>query len=320
MSRSDRDPLFFPPSKYPDEADSEQPEYSAEPDPAGQQRGLRLVIVGGAIILVIFFAVMRWSSIGATWSDLRALGGSSSAKLSDKEIAALDRMSPQEQAERLLDRAVNHTAGATDQIFRRADSWRGQLQKTAVLQRLESAAFDANDLAVRAAAIEVELAAAAIPKETASVDRLIPQTEPGNPQRTLALWELGLLASRGIEPVRARQTLLAYLHDPQEEVRYWAVQGLAFTGQDESVPALLEALHNDPAPRIREAAAHDLARAGMLTHDQRLTAVPQLLSFTDDPALDATTRTLVFQTLRDLTAQNLPDDPAAWHRWWNASR
>jgi HEAT repeat protein len=317
MSRSDRDPLFFPPNKYPEDGDSEPPEYSAETDPRTQQRGLRLVILGGAVVLVLFFLAMRWASIGATWSDLRALGSASPAKLSDRDLAAFDRMPPQEQAERLLDRALAHSSGATDQLFARADSWRGQLQKTATLQRLESAAFDANDLTLRAAAIEVELAALKVPKEAASVTRLIPQAEPGQPQRTLALWELGLLAARGVEPVRARQALLAYLHDPQEEVRAWAVQGLAFTGQDESIPPLLEALHNDPAARLREAAARDLGHAGMLTHDQRLTAVPALLGFTDDPALDPATRALIFQTLREITGQSLPADPAAWRKWWD---
>ena len=39
---------------------------------------------------------------------------------------------------------------------------------------------------------------------------------------------------------------------------------------------------HDPAKQVRERAAVNIARSGMLTGEQRLTAVPQLLNLLDD--------------------------------------
>ena len=47
-----------------------------------------------------------------------------------------------------------------------------------------------------------------------------------------------------------------------------------------------------------------------LNQDQRKKAIPELLKYADDPALDAQTHGWVYQALRDITAQNLPNEPA----------
>jgi hypothetical protein len=70
---------------------------------------------------------------------------------------------------------------------------------------------------------------------------------------------------------------------------------------------------------IRERAACGLAQSGMLSQEQRRSAVPKLLDFADDPALDAQTHEWVFQALRDITGKSLPRDPAAWRSWYNTS-
>jgi hypothetical protein len=75
--------------------------------------------------------------------------------------------------------------------------------------------------------------------------------------------------------------------------------------------------NDEPNPGIREQAACGLAQSGMLSEKQRRTEVPTLLDFTEDPALDLTTREWVFQALRDITGQNLPHDPTAWRNWYN---
>jgi hypothetical protein len=51
MGRSDRDPLFFPPSKYGDEGEPE--EYSAEVDVEEQQKGLKAVLFFGLLLLLV---------------------------------------------------------------------------------------------------------------------------------------------------------------------------------------------------------------------------------------------------------------------------
>jgi hypothetical protein len=99
-------------------------------------------------------------------------------------------------------------------------------------------------------------------------------------------------------------------------IRYWAVEGLSFLGSDQVVAQLLDVFDDDPSAMIRERAACSLAQSGMRNETQRWRAVPRLLEFTSDGALDAETRGWVFQALRDVTGQWPPPDLWAWKRWY----
>jgi len=79
-------------------------------------------------------------------------------------------------------------------------------------------------------------------------------------------------------------------------------------------------MHDDPSPLVRERAACNLAQSGMLTGEQRRGAIPTLLLYFDDRSLDAATHAWTYHALRDITAQNLPDDSAAWRKWYEGSR
>jgi hypothetical protein len=137
--------------------------------------------------------------------------------------------------------------------------------------------------------------------------------------RANALWFIGLLGSRGVEPERAARIILDSIRDSNENVRYWAVEGLSYLGTDETIQPLLDVFRYDPSPQIRERGACSLAQSGMLSEKQRRTAVPKMLDFAEDPALDPETRKWVFQALRDITGQTLPHDAAAWRNWYNSS-
>ena len=102
-------------------------------------------------------------------------------------------------------------------------------------------------------------------------------------------------------------------------IRYWAVEGLAYLAIDASIAPLLDSFHDDPSPLIRERAACGLAQSGMFSAAQRRTAVPRLLDFAIDGALDAETHTWVFQALRDITGQSLPHDARRWREWYEAT-
>jgi HEAT repeat protein len=181
-------------------------------------------------------------------------------------------------------------------------------------------ALNSDDLRVRAAAIEVDLAGRNVEKTSASVEGLeAPARDGEQGPRANALWDIALLGNRGIEPGRAAQTLLASMHDPNVNIRYWAVEGLAYLGTDETIAPLLQVFHDDASPMIRERAACGLAQSGMLSEKQRRTAVPQLLDFADDASLDPETHKWVFQALRDISGQSLPHDPAAWRNWYNSN-
>jgi hypothetical protein len=113
--------------------------------------------------------------------------------------------------------------------------------------------------------------------------------------------------------------LTAHLKDSDEDARRWAVEGLALVGTTPTIVPLLEAMHNDPSAMVRERAACSLAESGMLSHEQRLAAVPQLISYSDDPALDAQTHAWAFQALADITKQRLPNDSTAWRNWYQTA-
>src|SRR5262249_15413789 len=106
--------------------------------------------------------------------------------------------------------------------------------------------------------------------------------------------------------------------DPNENIRYWAVEGLAYLGTDDVIAPLLEIFHDDPSAMIRERAACGLAQSGMLSAEQRRRAVPRLIEYAEEPSLDGETRKWAFQALRDITGQTLPHDAAAWRDWYRA--
>ena len=87
-------------------------------------------------------------------------------------------------------------------------------------------------------------------------------------------------------------------------------------GTDGSIDPLLSILAHDSSPKIRERAACNLARSGMLNGEQRLTAVPQLLNLLDDDSLDTETQDLVYAVLHSVTGASFGKDPEVWREWW----
>jgi len=237
-------------------------------------------------------------------------------KLSEHNIEWLQTQPPQNQMEFLLGAAVNHDVGATSLIANMVDGWRGKLHRTQRWEGLQDTALYSNDLRVRAAAIEINLAVVNLAKTDEGADRLIESARkyPGN--RPYAAWELGMLANRGIETTRIHELLAEWIHDPNQQTRFWSVEGLAHFGTDDTIKNLLDVFRNDPALDVRERAGCSLAKSGMLTRGQRMKAVPGLIELGDDPSLDATTRSWVYQALREITNVNLPNDPAAWRNWY----
>ena len=295
------------------------------PGRANPRRGVAIVAVvagmlGGALFLGTGNAQAAWQEI----AQLLSLHGkpvpASANVLSEHEVEGLDQMTPQSQAQLLLERSVNHYRGANDQIAERVSRWRGKIELDQQLRSLFMTALNSDDLRVRAAAIEVDLAARNLEKDSTAIDQLEHDARFGEQgPRANALWDIGLLGNRGVEPGRAAEILMASVHDENVNIRSWAVEGLAYLGTDETVAPLLQVFHDDASPMIRERAACGLAQSGMLSEKQRRSAVPKLLDFADDAALDAETHKWVFQALRDITGQNLPHDPAAWRNWYSSN-
>jgi HEAT repeats len=237
--------------------------------------------------------------------------------LSEHEIDALDAMSPQAQAELLLERSINHYRGANEQIAARVARWRGRITVDKRLRELFMTAINSDDLTVRVAGIEVDIAGRNLVKDRSTVDRLEPAALRGDQgARANALWDLALIGNRGVEPDRIFEIIMGSIRDDNQNVRYWAIESLAFLATDRTIAPLLDTFHDDPSPQIRERAACGLAQSGMFTASQRWAAVPALLNFAFDGSVQGDTREWVFQALRDITGQNLPHDAGRWRDWY----
>lgn len=293
-------------------------------EPGGRRRVPLIALLGTIFLLAL---AVKSGSAQSVWQRISAfitLGGkpepASANVLSEHEIEGLDEMPPQSQADLLLERSINHYRGANEQIAARVDRWRGRIQLDQQLNSLFMTALNSDDLRVRAAAIEIDLATRNLEKSPATIDRLESDARYGGQgPRANALWDIALLGNRGVEPQRALEILLASVQDGNQNIRYWAVEGLAYLGSDETVEPLLRVFHDDPSANIRERAACGLAQSGMLGERQRRTAVPRLLDFAEDGSLDPQTREWAFQALRDITGQSLPHDAATWRNWYNSN-
>src|SRR5271155_2254098 len=310
-------------------------------------RALHSVAMMAGVAFALLFAI--GGGPVAVWGKTTGLFSSrpdsqlSTAELSETD---LDNQRPQKQAELLLERAVSRSAADPSQIQAqiesRSDAWRGHLQWDSQLGDLTTVALNSNDLSVRASAIEVQLAAYGLTKTESTVDAMVRQADSrDHRQKIWALWALGLLGNRGVEADRVVHVLAAHLKDPgknsntdrnrdrnnekerdsdkDEDARRWAVEGLALVGTTPTIAPLLQTMRNDPSPVVREHAACSLAQSGMLSREQRLIAVPQLIDSSADPALDAQTRAWAFQALADITKQHLPNDSEAWRSWYQTS-
>jgi hypothetical protein len=232
------------------------------------------------------------------------------------DVEAISHMAPQQQAERLLELAIKRPDQSLGLIHKNLDSWRGHLEDTEQLFHLVLAALDSNDPRVRVAAVEIDLVANNLRKSPQSLAKLLHQIHNDPDSRYLALWRLGALGNRGVEPSTVLTTLLRYSHDSNQQTRFWAVEGLAMLGTTESIDPLLSILAHDPAKQVRERAATNIARSGMLTGEQRLTAVPQLLNLLDDDSIDSATLDLVYASLQVITGASFGKNPEAWREWW----
>ena len=240
-------------------------------------------------------------------------------QLSEVERDMVDHMAPQQQAERLLQYAISHHRGATDEIKARVGQWRGQIKQTDSLVTLMDVAMNGDDLRVRAACFEIDLAVANLAKNAEAADSLL-QLAESDPQRAeFVIWYLGRLANRGVEVDRIHSQLRVWAHSEKEPIRLRAVSAIADIGTDDTVPDLVEAFHHDPAFRVRiDAAGCGLAHCGMLTRAQRMQSVPGLIEMVEDQKLDVETVKYGYRALREITDQEVGDEPTLWREWYAA--
>ena len=225
----------------------------------------------------------------------------------------------QAEAEQILAKVAAGDSAAADQLLFQSPNWTGKTHRTPRSEQLVSTALNLPDLHAREAAVQAELALDGIPLNASGVSQV--QQAVGNPtQRTWALWMLGALGNRGVDPVHTAKTIESYLTDPDVASRAAAVDALALVATDETVPMLLDRFRNDPSPVVQERAACDLAESGMYTYPQRMTAAASLVAWLDDPALNAQQHGWIVQALGDISGKHLGTDSGAWRDWYKGVR
>jgi hypothetical protein len=284
--------------------------------------GLAFLVLAGASA----FAGFQTGKVKSAWAKLEKASPLPIAFISgetkpaanpiEPERVNVAGLTPQQQAEALLESAIRRRPESLELIRQSVDSWRGHLQSTDRLFDLVLTALKSEDLKVRGAALDIDLAANNLAKSRASILRLEREIRDDPFQRPFALWRLGALGNRGVQPKFILTRLVAYSHSRDEQTRFWAVEGLAMLGTDAAVDPLLDRFAHDPSARVRQRAACGLAQTGMLTREQRLAAVPDLLNLLDDDALGSDTRSWVYGALRMITGEVLGNDTHAWQEWW----
>jgi hypothetical protein len=225
----------------------------------------------------------------------------------------------QKDAEQLLQQLAAGDSHAADRILTESGNWTGKTQRTANATQWITMALNLPDLHAREAALQAELALDGVTQDDSGL-RAMEQAVSNPDQRAWALWMLGALGNRGVDPVHAAKVIGAYLSDPAVDVRASAVNGLALLGTDETIPMMLDRFRNDPSPVVQERAACALAESGMYTHEQRMTAAASLVSWLDDSLITGQQRAWTVQALHDISGQNLGSDSAAWRDWYTGTR
>jgi hypothetical protein len=135
--------------------------------------------------------------------------------------------------------------------------------------------------------------------------------------RPAALYFLGMLAGRGVAYDKIHPVLLDYAkHDPDPNVRQWAVEGMRYLGKDEALHELFESFTEDPSDKVRERAGCNISDCGNFTRVQRMRMVPEFLRLISDSSTNAQMRTWSFMALREITDANVPSDPQTWQAWY----
>ena len=222
-------------------------------------------------------------------------------------------------AEQLLTKAATGDAQAATDVLEHAPEWTGQTQRTPRSEQLVTAILNQRDLHIREAGVRAELALDGVPANTTGLDQV--KMSLGNPQqRVWALWMLGALANRGVDPDHTSKMIETYLTDPDVQVRAAAVDAMALVATLETVPMMLDRFRNDPSPVVQERAACDLAESGMYTHAQRMNAAASLVGWVDDSLLSSQQRAWAVQALGDISGQHFGNDAAAWRRWYESAK
>lgn len=297
----------------------DQPANAANAPVVPESAGVpKFLTTQGSKLLIAYAAVIL---VGAGMIRLAYLSKGSLVNSSTRTMRTRRGLntSAQNEIEGLLARVAAGDRAAASDVLERAPSWMGKVQRSTSTSRSIDIAFNLPDLHQREASIEATLVLDGVPKSDAGI-RMMEAQLPTTVGRPWALWMLGALGHRGVDPVHTAKMIGAYIDNPDANTRAAAVNALAVLATDETIPMLLDRFRNDPSLVVEERAACSLAESGMYTHEQRMVAAATLVGWLDDSLLSGQQRTWTIQALADISHQNFGNDSAAWRNWYESAR
>lgn len=253
-------------------------------------------------------------------SQRKSIGRIAYAPLNDDDVQRIQQLPMQEQAEELLERAIEHDPRALDLFEQNIGSpeWLGNIKLTERMKELERRSEFSSDLRVRYANADLNLSMDGWQKNDDGADKLIERARSDAQYRASAVYFMGMMAGRGVAYDRLYPVLLEYAkHDPNSLVRVWAVEGMRYLGTDEALDQLFDSFVNDPSEQVRNRAGCNVSDCGNFKRAQRMRMVPNLISLTQDPNTTPQMRNWSFLALHEITDANVPSDAAAWQSWYD---
>jgi len=226
----------------------------------------------------------------------------------------------QDEAEELLERAIEHDPRALDLFEQNIGSpeWLGKIKLTERMKELERRSEFSSDLRVRYANADLNLSMDGWQKNDEGADKLIERARSDAQYRASAVYFMGMMAGRGVAYDRLYPVLLEYAkHDPNSLVRVWAVEGMRYLGTDEALDQLFDSFVNDPSDQVRNRAGCNVSDCGNFKRAQRMRMVPNLISLTQDPNTTPQMRNWSFLALHEITDANVSNDATAWQSWYD---
>lgn len=241
------------------------------------------------------------------------------SSLTDSDIPRVVSLQPQDQAEELLERSIQHDPRALAMLETHIAGYKGVVRNSPRMAWLLNRADISRDLRVRMAFIDLNLAINEFDRDNNTADTLIERARhEGNPQtRAYDVYYLGMLGGRGVETQQIHSELLGWArNDPDAYVRQWATEGMRFLGTDEAIHELFEIFTSDPSNTVRDRAGCNVSECGMFTRKQRMSMAPRFIELAENPTTNAQMRTWCFLALSEITDARVQPDAKAWRNWY----
>jgi hypothetical protein len=260
--------------------------------------------------------ISKVSASVASASGKRSLRPVAYSPLTDVDVQRLQGLSEQEQAEELMERAIQHDLRALDLFEQNLGNYHN-LTRTAYMNQLEDRSRYSTDLRVRYANADLNLALDGLPKTKSSADQLIMLAQADPEHRPYSVYHMGMLAGRGVDYDRLYPILADYAkNDANPQVRQWAVEGMRYLGTDEALEQLFDSFTHDPSDAVRDRAGCNVSDCGNFMRKQRMRMAPKLIELAADPQTTPKMRNWTFLALREITDRTLPADASAWQNWY----